>query len=354
MNAAADEDGDGDGDEDGAEPDPGPSGASAQPDPAPGASPHVLDPGTGCLRRALRGRGRTSAPSFHPGRRGGAGGEAAPRRASPAPSVRRRGAAVGAEGQRPVTGRSPGSSGRAPGLLRPRPRPPRVVPTPSAPPRPGAPPRPCERVPPAGPGEKGAIVRTFLPLLLDTHFPRTDADSSDNKGVCAFHPAEQKKEVNEDTALRKKKLKLKKKIQKKTSLPPQLRGRERFEYKGRARPGTAPHRTARIPRRRRAAPCPSLPPGSPRTRPCTAGTVPARTPLPARTLLSPYGRPRPRTSPPAPSEPRSPLPLSPHGSLLCSAPATDGRKTRFYLQSIYLNSHKKQVSYGHSRLAEDT
>lgn len=55
MNAAADEDGDGDGDEDGAEPDPGPSGASAQPDPAPGASPHVLDPGTGCLRRALRG-----------------------------------------------------------------------------------------------------------------------------------------------------------------------------------------------------------------------------------------------------------------------------------------------------------
>lgn len=59
--------------------------------------------------------------------------------------------------------------------------------------------------PPLGPGEKGAIVRPFLPRLLDTHFPRTDADSSDNKGVCAFHPAEQKKEVNEDTALKKKK-----------------------------------------------------------------------------------------------------------------------------------------------------
>lgn len=182
-------------------------------------APHVLDPSTDCLRRALRGRRRAPAPSFHLSRRGGAGGEAAPRRALPTPSLRRRGAAVGAERQRPVTGRRPGSSGRAPGLLRPRPRPPRIVPTPFAPPRPGAPPRPCERVPPAGPGEKGAIVRTFLPLLLDTHFPRKDADSSDNKGVCAFHPAEQKKEVNEDTALKKKKKNKEKKQNKKKPKP---------------------------------------------------------------------------------------------------------------------------------------
>lgn len=33
---------------------------------------------------------------------------------------------------------------------------------------------------------------------------------------------------------------------------------------------------------------------------------------------------------------------------------TESRQTRVYLQSIYLNSHKKQVSYRHSRLAEDT
>lgn len=66
---------------------------------------------------------------------------------------------------------------------------------PRAVPRAGAPPRPCERVPPAGPGEKGAIVRTFLPLLLDTHFPRTDADSSDNKGSAPFTQRSRKRRL---------------------------------------------------------------------------------------------------------------------------------------------------------------